>query len=41
MIDQEILDILEVYIRIQNIQLLKYIAKCEDWDFKDLCKTYL
>ena len=41
MIDREILDILEVYIRIQNIQLLKYIAKCEGWDFKELCKIYL
>ena len=43
MIDKEILDILEVYIRIQNIQLLKYIviAKCGGWDFKELCKTYL
>jgi hypothetical protein len=41
MIDREILDILEVYIRIQNIQLLKYIAQCEGWDFKTLCKNYL
>ena len=41
MIDEEILEMLEVYIQIQNIQLLKYIAKCEGWDFKDLCKTYL
>ena len=41
MIDKEILEMLEVYIRIQNIQLLKYIAKCEGWDFKALCKTYL
>ena len=32
---------MEVYIQIQNIQLLKYIAQCEGWDFKDLCKTYL
>ena len=32
---------LEIIIRMQNIQLLKYIAKCEGWDFKDLCKTYL
>ena len=41
MIDKEILEMLEVYIQIQNIQLLKYIAKCEGWDFKILCKTYL
>ena len=41
MIDKEILEMLEVYIQIQNIQLLKYIAKYEGWDFKTLCKTYL
>jgi len=40
-IDKEILDMLEVYIKVQNIQLLKYIAQCEGWDFKTLCKTYL
>ena len=27
MIDREILEMLEVYIQIQNIQLLKYIAQ--------------
>ena len=36
MIDREILEILGVYIKIQNIQLLKYIAKCEGWDFKNI-----
>tara|TARA_B110000211_G_scaffold61505_1_gene69682 strand:- start:2670 stop:2798 length:129 start_codon:yes stop_codon:yes gene_type:complete len=40
-IDKEILEELEVYIRAQNIQLLKYIAQCEGWDFKELCKIYL
>ena len=40
-IDKEILDMLEVYIKVQNIQLLKYIAQCEGLDFKTLCKTYL
>jgi hypothetical protein len=40
-IDEEILEILEVYIKVQNIQLLKYIAKCEGWDYKILCDTYL
>ena len=40
-IDEEILEMLEVYIKVQNIQLLKYIAQCEGWDFKTLCKIYL
>ena len=40
-IDSEILKELEVYIKAQNIQLLKYIAQCEGWDFKILCKRYL
>ena len=37
-IDEEILEMLEVYIKVQNIQLLKYIAQCEGWDFKTYVK---
>lgn len=40
-IDENILEILEVYIKVQNIQLLKYIAQNEEWNFKELCKSYL
>ncbi len=32
---------IEIIIRMQNIQLLKYIAWNEDWDYIDLCKKYL
>ena len=32
---------LELYIKIQNMELLKYIAKKEKLDYKDLCKKYL
>jgi len=32
---------IEVYVKIQNIQLLKYIAINEGWDYKELCKKYL
>jgi len=28
-------------IRIQNMNLLKYIAYKEGWDYIDLCKKYL
>ena len=31
----------KVYIKVQNIQLLKYIAQNEEWNFKELCKFYL
>tara|TARA_X000000950_G_C13904888_1_gene656393 strand:+ start:2544 stop:2666 length:123 start_codon:yes stop_codon:yes gene_type:complete len=33
-----ILEHLEIYILIQNIQLLKYIAENEGWDVKELYK---
>mgnify|MGYP006135779007 CR=1 FL=1 len=33
-----ILDQLEIYMLIQNIQLLKYIAENEGWDVKDMYK---
>lgn len=29
---------LEIYIKMQNIQLLKLIANNEKWDFKELIK---
>ena len=32
---------LELYIKIQNIELLKYIAKKEKLNYKDLCKKYI
>jgi len=32
---------IELYIRIQKMELLKYIAKKEKLDFKELCKKYL
>jgi len=32
---------LELYIKIQNMELLKYIAKKEKLDYKELCKKYL
>tara|TARA_B100001093_G_C26075692_1_gene696479 strand:+ start:33 stop:185 length:153 start_codon:yes stop_codon:yes gene_type:complete len=32
---------LELYIKIQNVELLKYIAKKEKLNYKDLCKKYI
>tara|TARA_Y100000768_G_C23580294_1_gene496792 strand:+ start:408 stop:554 length:147 start_codon:yes stop_codon:yes gene_type:complete len=32
---------LELYRKIQRYELLKYIAKKEKLDFKELCKKYL
>ena len=32
---------LSLYIKIQNLELLKYIAKKEKIDYKDLCKKYI
>ena len=40
-IEELFLKKIEVYVKAQNIQLLKYIALCEGWDFKVLCKKYL
>ena len=34
-------DEVDVIVRMQNVQLLKYIAFKEEWDFVDLCKRYL
>ena len=41
LIDENILKQIEVYVKAQNIQLLKLIAANENWDFKELCKKYL
>ena len=30
-----------IIIRIQNINLLKYIAFSEGWDYLELCKKYI
>ena len=30
-----------LYIKIQNLELLKYIAKKEKIDYKELCKKYI
>ena len=32
---------LSLYIKIQNLELLKYIAKKEKIDYKELCKKYI
>ena len=40
-IHDDIIDELTIYIKIQNIQLLKFISLCENWNFKDLCEEYL
>jgi len=32
---------LKVTIRMQNIQLLKYIAFKENWNYMELCKKYI
>lgn len=36
-----ITDKIEILIKMQNIQLLKYIAFKEEWDYKELCKKYI
>jgi hypothetical protein len=35
------IDEIEIIIRMQNIQLLKYIAWSEDWNYLELCKKYI
>ena len=32
---------LSLYIKIQNLELLKYISKKEKIDYKELCKKYI
>jgi len=37
-IDEKIMKQIQLYIKVQNIQLIKYIATEEGWDFKELIK---
>jgi hypothetical protein len=37
----EFTDEIDVIVRMQNVQLLKYIAFKEEWDFVELCKQFL
>lgn len=37
----ELSDEIDVIVRMQNINLLKFIAFKEEWNFVDLCKRYL
>ena len=37
----ELTDEIDVIVRMQNINLLKFIAFKEEWNFVDLCKCYL
>lgn len=37
-IDDKILDILKIYIKIHNIEFLRYISINEKWDYKELIK---
>ena len=36
-----VIEKLDILIKMQNIQLLKYIAYKEEWDYKELCKKYI
>jgi len=40
-IEELFLKHIEVYVKAQNIQLLKYIAINEGWNYKELYKKYL
>ena len=35
------LEKITIIIRMQNIQLLKYISWKEEWNYIDMCKKYL
>jgi hypothetical protein len=35
-IDKEFMENIQLYIKVQNIQLLKYISYNEGWDYKEL-----
>jgi len=37
----KIYDQIEIIIRLQNIQLIKYIAMKENLNYKELCKKYI
>jgi|MDSW01.3.fsa_nt_gb hypothetical protein len=32
---------IEIIIKMQNINLIKYIAYKKNWNYKDLCKKYI
>jgi hypothetical protein len=36
-----VFDDITIIIRMQNIQLLKYIAWKEEWNYLELCKRYI
>ena len=36
-----IMDHIDILIKMQNINLLKYIAFSENWNYLELCKKYL
>ena len=40
-IDEDILKKLELYIKIQNMVLLKLIANEEEWNYKELLQKYI
>ena len=40
-IDEDILKKLELYIKMQNIELLKLIANEEKWNYKELLQKYI
>jgi hypothetical protein len=40
-IDEDILEKLELYIKIQNMVLLKLIANEEEWNYKELLQKYI
>ena len=37
----KIYDQIDIIIRLQNIQLIKYIAMKENLNYKELCKKYI
>lgn len=37
----ELTDNIDIIVKMQNIQLLKYISFKENWNFVELCKEYL
>ena len=37
----DIINHIETIIKIQNINLIKYIAANEGWNYLDLCKKYI
>lgn len=37
----ELTENIDIIVKMQNIQLLKFIAFKENWNFVELCKEYL